>query len=127
MTILTLLIAGLLQSDGLVLVERPLAEWRYQSEAAQCGLIEARIEHKSKPRAKRPEVLKGEVRYVRQKRTLDKELATISSQIEGVYDMGIACESASLLVIVIVGNAPGGRKTFEVFVNDRLEISVHEK
>lgn len=126
MTLLSLMLAAQLAGNEIVLVERPLPNWWSEAEAAQCGLLEVRVEFKNSLGREGPEILTGEARHLKQKRNLASELAHIGSQISSVYDLRIACESKGAVQITITGNTPAGLRDYEIRVDDRLEAVVNE-
>lgn len=126
MTLLSLMLAAQLAGNEIVLVERPLPIWWSEAEAAQCGLLEVRVEFKNRLGHDGPEILKGETRRLKQKRSLESELAQIRNKISSVYDLRIACESKGAVQITITGNTPAGLRDYEIRVDDRLETVVNE-
>lgn len=125
MSLIGLMLLISVQTSDIYLREAPAPNWSARSNAVQCGLLEAEVSHKSSRKAKRPDKLKGEVRYLKQKRDLSVEMDQIADQIESVYDLGISCPADNRVKITIIGNTSAGEKSFEIYINDRLEVEVY--
>jgi hypothetical protein len=119
-------LAMMLASQDLIITERPVPAWVSQKVEGQCGLIVARLEHKTTHNAKKPDVLKGSVAYGSQKHSLEKQLDAISGRVTGVRDISIACESLEKLSISISTNTDNGEKVFVLYVNTLLEVLMVE-